>query len=165
MKPTLTSVLDAAASTAVIAAASVFVWSLVTKPEPVRREPAYKLGDEFKELQTLRLSGPVLALFVRSTCPFCTDSAAFYRTLAAFPDRPPLVVLGPESEPTLQDYIFRLDLKVDAIRAVKPGDTKFTGTPSIVAIDKSGVVRGFWQGQLASAQEAKVLETIASIAK
>jgi len=128
---------------------------LVTPPTgPPAPRPPYAVG----ETLGLDLPAPAIVVFVKSTCPYCTASAAFYRALAA--ELVPLVVVSAEPEGVTRAYLRKLQVEADEVRVVTGAMVRFRVTPSIVTLDREGKVTGSWQGQLPPEQEQDVLKAV-----
>lgn len=146
-------------------AASVFlIHRLVTEPAP-RQAPSV-VYDQSEQLpqglpSSVFESQRVALLHVRSTCVYCTESMAFYRTLAK--QRAPgtkVVVVGEESEDILTDYLEKHGLKADQLVRIEPGYFRNSTTPLVVVTDSGRTVLGSWLGMLDQKREQEVLRLI-----
>ena len=174
MSPRLKGLLDWIATAAMIAAAAAVIWTTLRTPRQSdapaptivndpRSEPAsYRPGEKFGPIDGLRLGSDrkTLVLYLRSSCAYCTQSMEFYRRLAAQPDRPTLVVMGPESEQVLRDYVNQHGVIVDHIVTVPRAALKFPGTPALALVEPDGTVQKAWVGKLSANREGEVLKTL-----
>lgn len=104
-------------------------------------------------------------LVLAARCPYCSDSADFYRRLsesrkregfslvAAFQDRA-------EGDAFLKEHRIEVDRLITA-SALSVG---VPGTPTLLVFDRSSRVRGVWYGRLNPDGEAKLLETLDKVA-
>jgi hypothetical protein len=121
----------------------------------------------------LTLPGPgkakeTVALFVSSTCRFCTASMGFYRKLAALRNDQcsfRLVALGPkdaETDTEFQHYLGSNGLKVDSSGVVEFSAFSIQATPTIAIGDSSNMIRHTWVGSLNEEPEDEVISKIQS---
>jgi len=57
-------------------------------------------------------------------------------------------------------YLERLGVSVDEVRQLSLDQIGVTGTPSLLLVDASGVVKNFWVGRLAPDLEATVMDAL-----
>ena len=101
-----------------------------------------------------------LILAISSNCHFCSESAPFYKKLAQSKGDTRLVAVLPQPVEEGRKYLERLGVSVDEIRQLSLDQIGIHGTPSLVLVDASGVVKNFWVGRLPPDQEALVLEAL-----
>lgn len=113
-----------------------------------------------------RAAGSTLVLALRPDCHFCSDSAPFYRRLAAaVSDRPiQLTALFPESVETGADYLQSLGVEVTNVRRGSFESLRIPGTPTLMLVDAEGVVRNVWLGKLPVDTEREVLDAVLAAA-
>ena len=103
-------------------------------------------------------NGRTLVLAISTQCHFCKDSAPFYRkvreqvggglkTVAALPQP------AAESEQFLKGE----GVQVDQVRQVPMGDIGVQATPTMLLVDRTGVVTKVWVGKIRPEQEQEVL--------
>ncbi|MEI7780233.1 MAG: hypothetical protein WCJ42_12520 [Actinomycetes bacterium] len=128
----------------------------------VRSSAIYQVGDSFGEIPGIRFqdSRLTLVMFVRSGCKFCTASAPFYGRLLAMKDRARVVAIGYEDTATLKSYLDSLNVRPDLVAKAVPGLVRLTGTPALVLVSSGGKVDRVWRGQLDSAGERSVIESV-----
>jgi hypothetical protein len=105
-----------------------------------------------------RQGNQTLLLAVSSTCHFCTESAPFYKLLAQERGKTRLVAILPQSVDEGQRYLAGLGVTVDEIRQVPLGSMNVTGTPTLLLVNRDGVVIRTWIGKLADEQQGEVLK-------
>jgi hypothetical protein len=107
-------------------------------------------------------SNQTLLLAISSTCHFCTDSAPFYRrvvqTMGGTGTR--IVAVLPQSIQEGKEYLKRLGVSVDEIRQVNLNSIGVQGTPTLLLVDNSGVVKNSWFGKLPVDQEESVINSL-----
>lgn len=103
-------------------------------------------------------SSLTVALVVQSQCHFCAASMPFYRELSQLraPGRIQFAVFSHESVDTTTGYLQANDVRTDVVAQLKGQEIPTTGTPTLVLIDRDGIVRDSWIGQLSAAQEQSV---------
>jgi hypothetical protein len=102
-----------------------------------------------------------LVLFVSPTCKYCVASKPFHSVLASECQRNnvPLYVVVPSLEDAT-GYLRDLRNSASAVREWKDLNLRADGTPTIVAVDRQGVVRRLWVGQLLSTAESELLVAV-----
>ena len=105
-------------------------------------------------------SEQTLLLVLQKGCHFCADSAPFYKRLVEeFGNRGTikLIALLPQDSGEAKEYLNELGINIDNIRTVNPSSLGVTGTPTVLLIDRSGVVKGVWVGRLPADGESEIL--------
>jgi peroxiredoxin len=101
-----------------------------------------------------------LILFIRSTCHFCTESAEFYRQLVKNQFQKPdtaLIAVSTDSIVTTKSYLTSLDLPITTIVQSDLSTIGVPGTPTILQVDRGGLVTNVWLGKLDKESELRVL--------
>jgi hypothetical protein len=95
-------------------------------------------------------------------CVFSINSASFHRRLisAARDARMPLWIAAPRSDATTR-FLREQKLETAAIVDWRDLSRRSRGTPSVILVDESAVVRRMWVGQLREEEEYEVLAAIA----
>lgn len=106
----------------------------------------------------------VVVLALSTTCRYCTDSAPFYRRLAAAASGKNVRVIAVMPQPAAEgrQYLAGLGLQGVPVSAPLPS-FRVAGTPTIIVVRGDGTVQQSWTGQLPTAQEREVLASISSI--
>jgi hypothetical protein len=105
--------------------------------------------------------GSTLLLALSPNCQYCTESAPFYRRLAAELSKTPvhLTAVFPDHAQKAREYLTSLGVPVDDVRQVAPASLPIRGTPTLLLVDRDGIVRRVWAGQLSAEAERDVIET------
>jgi peroxiredoxin len=109
-------------------------------------------------------NGQTLLIVLSKGCHFCTESAPFYQKIAQVAAaRKGLHVIGilPQEVNEARDYLDQIQVPLADIRQFALGSVGVRGTPTILLIDRSGVIKDAWLGRLQSDKEAEVLKEIA----
>lgn len=106
-------------------------------------------------------NGQTLILVLSRNCRFCTDSAPFYKKLSQSKSNTYLVALVPQSVDEGREYLEKLGVSVDEVKQFSLEKIGVSGTPTLLLVDTSGVVKNFWVGKLSPEQEATVLSVLA----
>lgn len=104
-----------------------------------------------------------LILVLSRNCRFCTESAPFYRRLSQSKGNTHLVALLPQSVEEGREYLVNQGVLVDEVKHSSLEKIGVSGTPTLVLVDTSGVVKNFWLGKLSPEQEAIVLSLLAKV--
>lgn len=105
------------------------------------------------------LADRTVALVIRESCRYCTDSMPFYRELGGVQRVAPfrLVAVTTDSHERCEAFLRTHDLAVDGIVVVPPERLGVEGTPTLLVVARSGKVEHFAKGQLdAQGQKAVV---------
>jgi hypothetical protein len=106
-------------------------------------------------------NGPTLILALSKNCRFCTESAPFYKQLSQSKRNTHLVALLPQSVAEGREYLEKLGVSVDEVKQFSLDKIGVNGTPTLLLVDTSGVVKNSWVGKLSPEQEATVLSVLA----
>jgi hypothetical protein len=136
--------------------------------DPVPLENAssarYVRGDNVGVIEGVDLAGAErsLLVFVRSTCTFCTASMSFYQRLALTAadsaGQLRVVMLSPEAAETTTDYAAAHGVTLGSVQVVQRSDAKVVATPTIVLVDRSGVVLRVWRGKVPGDVENTIVD-------
>jgi rhodanese-related sulfurtransferase/thioredoxin-related protein len=103
-----------------------------------------------------------LLLFLSEGCPYCSDSAPFYRRLV---DRASgsirLIAILPEAVEEGRRYLNELGVSVDEVKQPSLASVGITAVPTLVLVDGAGIVRNIWSGKLTNDRESEVLSSLA----
>ncbi len=105
-------------------------------------------------------------LVISSTCHFCEENGAFFRRLVALKEiaRPGgyrTVILAADGVSRARAFAAAHRLAVDDVRTVPAAaSSRFTGTPTLLVIDKQGLVVGRWTGVLSDDKANDVIQLV-----
>lgn len=104
-----------------------------------------------------------LVFGVSTTCHFCTDSAPFYRKLveACKQQHVHTIAVLPQTPAEAQTYLAGEGVAVDEIRQATLSDLNINGTPTLVLVNRTGVVKRVWLGELSTTKENEVVTALA----
>jgi hypothetical protein len=106
-------------------------------------------------------NGRTLVLAISTSCHFCTDSQPFYRKLQQEAGKGiKFVAVLPQSVGEAQRYLNGADLNLDGIRQVSFPDLGVKATPTILLVNRSGVITNVWIGKIPPEQENEVLSVL-----
>jgi len=129
-----------------------------------RSHPSDPIGTRLK-LDGVDWRGhPSLLLALSVGCHFCTESADFYRKLAAEcrKDGLHLSAALPQPENESKSYLLNLGVHVDDVKQVSLSSLGVDGTPTLLLVDSSGIVKKAWVGKLQAEREQQVLGAVRS---
>lgn len=101
-----------------------------------------------------------MILAISSTCHYCTESAPFYKKLAQEKASTRLVAIMPQSSDEGRHYLEKLEIVVDEVRQLPSDRIGVEGTPTLLLLDSSGIVRQEWIGKLTPEREQSVLSAL-----
>jgi hypothetical protein len=106
-----------------------------------------------------------VVLAISQGCHFCSESAPFYQRLIqavrANSDAH-LVAVLPQEDAEARRYVESLGLKIDDIRKVSLDSIGVAGTPTLILVDRGGMVKKVWVGQLPPEKEPEVMGSVPS---
>jgi len=97
-----------------------------------------------------------LVFFLKKDCPYCTSSAELYRQLVEDATKRNVKCLAvfPNTPEDARKYLKYIELPIENIYTGPLGDYKISGTPTVLFVDESGIVKSVWIGaQTAKEQE------------
>lgn len=100
-----------------------------------------------------------MVLAISTTCSFCNQSAGFYRDLISQCKQQHVrtIAVLPQSTAEAGSYLKDKGIAVDEVRQAKLPDLRINGTPTLLLVDGSGVVKSVWVGKLESSGQKEVL--------
>lgn len=162
----ITKSIEVVANIAIIVVAVLLATSLVrnywiSAPPSIPREISQPSSISLTALDVdWNRNGQTLILAISSTCHFCSESAPFYKTLASNKGDTRIVAVLPESVEEGRKYLSKLGVAVDDVKQVPLNEIGVSGTPSLVLVDNSGVVKNLWLGKLSVEKERIVLDAV-----
>jgi thioredoxin-related protein len=125
-----------------------------------------KVGDKLPNLDGWDWTAheKTLVLVLRKGCHFCEDSAPFYQRLAVIQKRDgstsSIVAVFPDSADVVQHVVQSEGLEVQTLSGVSLEELKISGTPTLLLVDKRGMVLNAWIGVLSPRQELEVIKAM-----
>jgi hypothetical protein len=102
-----------------------------------------------------------LLLVLSTTCRFCTESAPLYQTLEKEkPANVRLIAVLPQGLGESRTYLTKLGLTFPDIVQTSLASVGVSGTPALILVDQSGLVKQFWIGKLPEAESAKLVASL-----
>jgi hypothetical protein len=110
-------------------------------------------------------NSPLNLVIVSSTrCPFCERSLPFYRKLVTersrLGERFSLVVAAREDSAEVKRFLGDAGVKPDLVVQLGSREPGVRGTPTILLVDSSGVVKKIFEGRLNADEEAEVVAAL-----
>jgi hypothetical protein len=151
----------------IVIAFAVLVGSVFLKDHfsPVAPESnAVKAGDKLASVAGWDWGAhdQTLILGLRKGCHFCEDSTPFYQRLIAQQQqggsKSPIVAVFPDTDDTVKEVLQSEGLAVHALAGVPLETLKISGTPTLLLVDRRGIVLNAWIGMLSPRQELEVMK-------
>ncbi|SRR6266542_1900138 len=99
-----------------------------------------------------------LVLVLSTGCHFCTESASFYKAMTnARKGSTRLIAVLPQSIEAGRKYLGDLGIAVDDVRQARPDSLGVQGTPTLLLVNKDGVITSSWRGKLPPEKELEVM--------
>ena len=108
-------------------------------------------------------SEETVVLALSDKCKYCTESAPFYKQLAAETAKRQgvrVVAVFPQDTEAGKKYLDGLGVAVNEVKQATLDSIGVRGTPTLVIVDKSGTVKQSWVGLLKGERETEVLNRI-----
>jgi rhodanese-related sulfurtransferase len=96
-------------------------------------------------------------------CKYCSDSAEFYRRLAAGiagKTNTRLIALFPEKESAGEVYLKELAVPISEVRYASISSLGIKSVPTLVVLDRNGVVNDMWVGKLSPLKESALMSKL-----
>lgn len=105
-----------------------------------------------------------LVLYLSTTCRFCNESVPFYQRLVKETSKNQVKTVAAFTQPAEEaaKYLKSHSVAVDEIVTSSLGSIGVSSTPTILLINKDGVISDFWRGKLKEDKEAEVLAKLGS---
>ncbi len=100
-----------------------------------------------------------LVMVLSTACKYCNESAEFYRNLSARRTGSDVRLIGvlPQPKDEVTKYLGDQKIAVDEIITLNPGQIDVRGTPTLLLVNRNGVVLQVWNGKLPPEKEAEVM--------
>jgi hypothetical protein len=109
-------------------------------------------------------SDRTLMLALSTQCHFCDDSSGFYRRLSreAAAAGVPIVAVFPQSADEARTYWMNHSLPLAVVEFVQVPEDRLpiSGTPTVVLLDRKGVVLRAWTGKQPASGEAEIIHAV-----
>jgi hypothetical protein len=100
-----------------------------------------------------------VVLVLSTTCHFCKESSGFYRKLVEdCRSHARTVAFFPQTPEEAQAYLRAEDVQVDEVKHADFQSLQIGGTPTLLLVDRNGVVQKVWLGKLSEVKEKEVLD-------
>ena len=105
-----------------------------------------------------------LVMALSTQCHFCSESAGFYQRLlrAASVSKVPVVAVFPQPTAEAREYWASHGLAPSGVDLEQAPLARISvsGTPTLIVVDRKGLIAGAWVGKLAARGEAEVIKQI-----
>lgn len=153
----------------VVTLQAIRTWVIAAAPSlsaPVSPSSGIKAGDKSPGNHVYRRDTKkdlsYIALAISPECHFCEESIPFYRRLKT--TGAPVQALMPDRNAGIQ-HLAEAGLETFFVTPVNMRNAHIGGTPTIMAVNREGIVTAVWRGKLTSAQEVEVLEAAKQLVK
>jgi thiol-disulfide isomerase/thioredoxin len=134
---------------AVVIAAGVLVKRNVWPAQSSGRLPSINAGERLTlpNVDWAR-NKKSLVFFLKKDCPYCTSSAGLYRQLVddATKRNVKSIAVFPNTPEDARKYLQYIELPIENVYTGPLGDYKISGTPTVLFVDDTGIVRSVWIG-------------------
>ena len=105
-------------------------------------------------------SGETVVLALSNKCHFCSESAPFYKRLVRELSQRKdvrIVAVFPQEISEAKEYLSKLEVPIYEVKQARLDSFGIKGTPTLVIVDHTGVVKYAWVGRLTTDKESEVL--------
>lgn len=168
----LKTTVETVSNVALILVSVVFLAMLasayISKPGAEQLKTGLQRGQKFADFPHVdyQNSENTLLLFLNTECEYCRTSFPFYQQLIEARrlrgGNTRIVSVFPNSSEEAAQYMKRNQLPVEVVASVNFNEINLTGTPTMVLLDRAGVVKDFWVGKIPEKEEAQVINSLFS---
>jgi hypothetical protein len=153
--------LEISANLAILVVAIIIVGNFVWarwKPKQELQSP--KVGTKVSLPGIKWDEGATLVLALQKGCRYCEASAGFYRRLRnqRSGSQPRMLALVPGDKTDIARYLSEQGVQFDDIINASLSDINVSLTPTLLLIDRAGIVTNVWVGKLDSSKETEVAQ-------
>ncbi|MGI8917111.1 MAG: peroxiredoxin family protein [Pyrinomonadaceae bacterium] len=134
---------------AIVVVAVVVVKRYVFPPENPGRLPQITKGERL-DVPNIdwQQNEKTLVFFLKKDCVYCTSNAPFYRQLIEDASKRNVKWLAilPDSIEEGKEYLKSLALPIENVQSGSLSSYKIPGTPSVLFVDRQGIVKSVWIG-------------------
>jgi hypothetical protein len=113
-----------------------------------------------------RSGSGTLVFGIATTCHFCTQSAPFYkRLLTSVHDGIGVVAIAPQPVEQTKEYLERLGVAITEVRQAQLQTFGIGGTPTLVFVDRRGMVERVWRGALSKDREQDLVDFVSRVGR
>lgn len=108
-------------------------------------------------------SSETVLLAVAKDCHYCTESARFYRRLVQGLSEARdlrIIAISPDAPSDCQWYLNTLGISINEVKQVHLSSLGVRNVPTVVVVDRSGIVKNVWIGKLPPKTESEVMRAI-----
>ena len=134
--------------------------------QPAQQSPNYRLTTN----ATLRINGinwadsdRTVLLALSKECKYCSESAEFYRRLAAgiaSQTNTRLLAVFSEKESEAEAYLKQLEIPIRELRYVSLSSLGIKSVPTLAILDRNGVVTDMWVGKFSPLEERDLMSKL-----
>jgi peroxiredoxin len=157
--------LNVAIAIAVVVVAVVVVKRYAFPPQNPASLPRITKGERLNVPNTdWQQNQKSLVFFLKKDCVYCTSNAPFYRQLLEEASKRNVKWLAilPNSVEEGREYLRSLALPIENVQSGSLSSYKIPGTPSVLFVDRQGIVKSVWIGA-APGQESQMRDELIAL--
>ncbi|MBK6722810.1 MAG: hypothetical protein IPO41_08445 [Acidobacteria bacterium] len=103
-----------------------------------------------------------LVMILSTACKYCAESIPFYQKLSAYRVGKDvrLVALFIQPKQETQKYLLEQNITVDEVAQINPEQINIRATPTLLLVDRHGLVLEVWKGKLSVEVEREVMSKV-----
>lgn len=108
-------------------------------------------------------NGQTLLLVLSRHCHFCSESAPFYQRLVQEAEKngnTRIVAVLPQEIDEGKKYLSDLGVPIGEVKQAGLDAIGVTGTPTLILVDRNGIVKNSWVGKLSAPEESEILSRL-----
>jgi peroxiredoxin len=152
--------LEAATNIVIVCVALLAGYVLIRDHMPRSLPPQVKVGERLKiagvDWSTHRQT---LVFALQTGCRYCAESAQFYSDAVTKLRAANVHSLAILPQPIAESAVYfkHLNVQIEDVRQGSLGDLKVRATPTLMLVDRSGMIKNVWVGRLSPDGENDVL--------
>jgi hypothetical protein len=155
--------LEISANVAILVVAIIVVRSFIVSRWQAKAHPeAPSVGTTVSVPGLKWQEGPTLVLALQQGCRYCEESVDFYRRLhdQSSGARLRMVAVIPGAKADVARYLSEKGFVVDEVVNVALSDLNVSATPTLLIVNRDGILSDVWVGKLDVTKEAEVIQRI-----
>ena len=129
------------------------------------KRPSLRIGERVRGLDIRwQDSEHTLVLVLSTQCPYCTESAPFYRRLLGSAQRQGIRIVAalPQEVVEARAYLRAHDIPVAGVHALG-ANVGISGYPTVLLVNQAGAIEDIWVGKLRPPDESRVQLRLAAL--
>lgn len=146
---------------------AILVWNHYHRGSTAHLRPGLRRYATLPQVKGIDFTTSAYTVIValNTNCDSCALGQAFRTRLKELEHDKGIrsITIFPNPASDVNRYVRRTKLELAAVPDVDLDDINLAGTPTLVLVDRVGVIRDFWIGKLSSNDEAEIINNLQSL--